>query len=195
MDMRKLHVTRSTGADVADVIDRPTANNLRRLPMQITNIHHAIAKLSIAMALCLSISTVPAFGQASSSSDAVGKVLDTTVATVPGATVHLINNATGAERIATTNDAGDWSIPNVPPANYKVRVEKQGFKTAQISSLDVEIGKTANGSVTLAAGGTEMTIEVSTLPPQLETQEATVGQVINQKQINDLPLNGRNVLQ
>src|ERR1700736_2847040 len=140
-------------------LDRPTANNLRRLPMQITNIHHAIAKLSIAIALCLSISTVPAFGQASSSSDAVGKVLDTTGASVPGATVHLVNNATGAERIATTNDAGEWSIPTLPPANYRVRVEKQGFKTSEIRSLEVEIGTAAKASVHLRVGGNTEPLE------------------------------------
>ncbi len=143
----------------------------------------------------LNIGTPSAFGQASSSSDAQGKVTDATGATVPGATIHLINVGTGAERTTTTNDAGEWSIPNIPPATYRLRVEKQGFKSSQIPALAVEIGKTANGSVTLAVGGTDETVEVTTLPPQLQTQEATVGQVIDQKQINDLPLNGRNVLQ
>lgn len=136
-----------------------------------------------------------AYGQASSSSDAVGRVTDSTGASVAGATVHLINNATGAERTATSNDSGDWSIPNLPPASYRVQVEKEGFKTSTIPSLAVEIGKTANGSVTLSVGERTETVEVSTLPPQLQTSEATVGQVIDQKQINDLPLNGRNVLQ
>lgn len=136
-----------------------------------------------------------AYGQASSSSDAVGRVTDSSGATVPGASVHLINNATGAERTTTTNDSGDWSIPNLPPANYRLRVEKEGFKSSQILSLDVEIGKTANGSVTLSVGERTETVEVSTLPPQLQTTEATIGQVIDQKQITDLPLNGRNVLQ
>jgi len=143
------------------------------------------------------LTTLPttAFGQASSSSDAVGKVTDATGATVTGATVRVVNNATGAERTVTTNDAGEWSVPNLPPANYRVRVEKQGFKASEIPSLDVEIGKAANGSMTLSVGGASETVEVSTLAPQLQTEEATVGQVIDQKQINDLPLNGRNVLQ
>ena len=150
---------------------------------------------ALVIALCLSLATALAFGQASSSSDAVGKVTDSTGATVPGATVHVVNNATGAERIATTNDSGDWSVPNIPPANYSIRVEKPGFKATEIKSLDVEIGKTANASVTLNVGQATETVEVTTLAAQLQTQEATVGQVINQKQINDLPLNGRNVLQ
>jgi hypothetical protein len=145
--------------------------------------------------VALGVITPSAYGQASSSSDAVGKVTDTSGATVPGASIHLINNATGAERTATTNDSGDWSVPNLPPASYLVRVEKAGFKTSEIKALDVEIGKAANGSMTLSVGSTNETVEVTTLPPQLQTQEATVGQVINQQQINDLPLNGRNVLQ
>ncbi|QEE30802.1 carboxypeptidase regulatory-like domain-containing protein [Terriglobus albidus] len=151
--------------------------------------------LAAAPLFVLNIASPAAFGQASSSSDAAGKVTDATGAAVPGATIHLVNNGTGAERIATSNNEGDWSIPNVPPSNYKIRVEKQGFKAAQIPSLDIEIGKTANGSVTLSVGEVTDTVEVSTLPPQLQTQEATVGQVIDQKQITDLPLNGRNVLQ
>ena len=157
------------------------------------------ARISLCAALlAIAISAIEvngALGQASSSSDAAGKVTDATGAVIAGATVHLINNATGAERTATTNDDGDWSIPNIPPASYKVRVEKPGFKTAQIPALDVQIGKAANGSVQLSVGEAAETVEVSTLPPQLQTQEATIGQVIDQKQINDLPLNGRNVLQ
>ncbi len=153
------------------------------------------AVMTALSAAVFSAAAPAAWGQASSSSDAAGRVTDATGATVPGATVHLINIGTGAERTTTTNDAGEWSIPNIPPANYRLRVEKTSFKASQIPTLPVEIGKTANGSVTLAVGGTDETVEVTTLPPQLQTQEATVGQVIDQKQVNDLPLNGRNVLQ
>ena len=114
--------------------------------------------------LVLNLSAPSALGQASSSSDANGTVTDASGATVPGAVVHVINNATGAERTATTNDSGDWSIPNLPPANYRLRIEKEGFKTSTIPSLDVEIGKTANGSVTLNVGERTETVEVSASP-------------------------------
>src|SRR5438552_740936 len=83
----------------------------------------ACTALLVAFITCLFGLTPAAYGQASSSSDATGKVTDQTGAAIPGAQVHLINNATGSERTATTNDNGDWSIPNLPPANYKVRVE------------------------------------------------------------------------
>ena len=165
------------------------------------SVRKTMRRLSIAIAitgapiLAFSLAAPSAFGQASSSSDAVGKVTDPTGASVPGATIHLVNNGTGSERTATTNDAGDWSIPNIPPANYRIRIEKQGFNASEIKSIDVEIGKTANAPVQLSVGAISQTVEVSTLPAQLQTQEATIGQVIDQKQINDLPLNGRNVLQ
>ncbi len=164
-------------------------------PRAVTAANVAFALAALTILVQLNLTTPAAYGQASSSSDAVGRVSDSTGASVPGATIHLINNATGAERTATSNDSGDWSVPNLPPANYKVRVEKAGFKTTEIPSLDVEIGKTANGSVTLNVGERTETVEVSTMPAQLQTSEATVGQVISQKQITDLPLNGRNVLQ
>ena len=165
----------------------------------------AVLRSARRSALALTLAALPvvalnavapsAYGQASSSSDAAGTITDSTGAAIPGATIHLINNATKAERTTTTNDGGQWSIPNLPPASYTLRVEKSGFKSANVPSLDVQVGQAANGSVTLQVGGSNETVEVSTLPPQLQTQEATVGQVIDQRQINDLPLNGRNVLQ
>jgi len=102
-------------------------NSLRR-----TSLAVLMATIPVVM---LSGTTPSAFGQASSSSDAAGKVVDSTGASIPGATVHLVNTGTGAERTATTNNDGSWSIPNIPPANYRIRVEKTGFKTAQIAYL------------------------------------------------------------
>src|ERR1700730_5399091 len=96
---------------------RKTWNSALLCTVRRSSLAAVIAVTPFALATML---TPIALGQASSSSDAAGKVTDATGATVPGATVHLVNNATGAERAATTNSDGDWSIPNVPPANYKV---------------------------------------------------------------------------
>src|SRR5258708_372391 len=183
--------------DTSTVVSKetPTQNRSGYAALDVLRRTSLAILMAATAAVAFSIVTPAAFGQASSSSDIAGRVTDATGATVPGATITVINNGTGAARTATSNDQGDWSIPNIPPANYKLRIEKAGFKAAQIPSIDVEIGKTANGSVTMAVGAVTDTIEVTTLAPQLQTQEATVGQVIDQKQINDLPLNGRNVLQ
>jgi hypothetical protein len=106
-----------------------------------------------------------------------------------------VNQGTAAERTATTNNDGDFSIPNLPPATYSMRVEKSGFKTTTIPAFDLLVGKDANESVVLSVGAANETVQVTSLAPQLQTSDAAVGQVIDQKQISDLPLNGRSVLQ
>ena len=73
--------------------------------------------------------------------------------------------------------------------------EKSGFKTTTIPSFDLLVGKDANESVVLSVGEANETVQVTSLAPQLQTSDAAVGQVIDQKQISDLPLNGRSVLQ
>jgi hypothetical protein len=162
-------------------------SNMRLLPLKVS------VALIFTIALCLS--TLSAIAQGSASSNIVGHITDLSGAVVPGAIVHVTNTATGAERSATTNDSGEYSLTNMPPANYKLTVERAGFKTSTIPSLDLLVDKTADASVVLSVGATTETVEVTTLPQQLQTTEATVGQVIDQKQVNELPLNGRNVLQ
>jgi Carboxypeptidase regulatory-like domain/TonB-dependent Receptor Plug Domain/TonB dependent receptor len=135
------------------------------------------------------------FAQQSSVSGIAGRVTDSTGAVVAGATIHVINQATAAERTTVSNNDGDFSMPNLPPATYDLRVEKSGFKTTTIPSLELLVGKTADQSVTLTVGEASETVQVTSLAPQLQTTDAAVGQVIDQRQISNLPLNGRSVLQ
>jgi hypothetical protein len=145
--------------------------------------------------IVIGVAPVLVSAQQSSISNIVGRVTDATGAVVGGATVHVVNQGTAAERTATTNNDGDFSIPNLPPATYSLRVEKAGFKTTTIRSFDLLVGKDANESVVLSVGEANETVQVTSLAPQLQTSDAAVGQVIDQKQISDLPLNGRSVLQ
>jgi Carboxypeptidase regulatory-like domain len=93
----------------------------------------SLAILMAALALvALNVVTSSAFGQANS--DIAGKLTDSTGA-IPRATVTLINNGTGAARATSSNDQDDWLIPNIPPVNYKLRIEKSGFKVAEIPSM------------------------------------------------------------
>ena len=182
---------------VGTVNSEPTPTTERTADKVLSILRQTSFALLIAVAPILAINALApsANGQASSSSDAVGRVTDSTGASIAGALVRLTNNATGAERQTTTNESGEWSIPNLPPASYRVRIEKPGFKTSEIKALEVEIGKTTDSDTVLSVGQATETVEVTSLPPQLQTQEATVGQVISSSQINELPLNGRNVLQ
>lgn len=133
--------------------------------------------------------------QESSISGIVGHITDSTGAAIVGAKVTITNTATGASRTATTNNSGDYSIPNLPPATYKLVIEQKGFRKVTLESLPLLVGKIANESFTMSVGEVSDSIEVTTAPGQMQTSEATVGQVINQRQIGTLPLNGRNVLQ
>jgi hypothetical protein len=161
-----------------------TKNNL------LTRILSVMAMLTAVLAF-----SIPALGQGTSQSGLVGTVTDATGAVIPGATVHLINTQTNAERTATTSGSGDYSMTNLQPANYKMRIDKDGFKAATVAPFDLQVGKIQNESLVLEIGSSSESVEVSTTAAQLQTADATVGQVIDQKQVNDLPLNGRGVLQ
>jgi hypothetical protein len=80
--------------------------------------------------LAINVFAPVAYGPASSSSDAVGSVTDSTGASIASVVVRLNNNATGAERQTTTNESGEWSVPNPSPGSYRLRVERPGFKTS-----------------------------------------------------------------
>lgn len=145
--------------------------------------------------LVVSFATMPLLAQESSISGVVGHITDSTGAVIVGARVTITNTATGASRVATTNDSGNYSIPNLPPATYKLVVEQSGFRKVTLESLSLLVGKTADESFTMSVGNVSDSIEVTTEPGRLQTSEAAVSQVIDQRQIGSLPLNGRNVLQ
>lgn len=148
-----------------------------------------------AIALFLPVLSVAVLAQESSISGIVGHVTDTTGAAIQNATVTVTNNGTGASRTTTTNASGEYSIPNLPPATYSIVVEKQGFKKVSLPSFDLLVGKVADESFSMGVGEATENVVVSSTGAQLQTTEATVGQAVNQRQIDTLPLNGRNVLQ
>jgi hypothetical protein len=135
------------------------------------------------LALIVALSPVLVLAQQSSVSNIVGHVTDSTGALVAGATVHIVNQATAAERTAVTNNAGDFSIPDLPPATYQLSVEKAGFKTTTIPALELLVGKDADENIMLSVGSANETVQVTSLTPQLQTSDAAVGQVIDQKQV------------
>jgi len=133
--------------------------------------------------------------QQTATSGIVGQVVDTTQAAIAGAAVTVTNTGKHAQRTAMTDAQGTFSIPNLPPATYEIRVEKMGFQTAVISAFDLLIGQIAHPTVTMTVGAVSKSVNVQAEAPLLQSQSAEVGQVIDSKQIADLPLNGRNIVQ
>lgn len=124
-----------------------------------------------------------------------GEVKDQTGAVVPSAPVTVTNAGTNVSRNSTTNDAGMYSFPSLVPGTYQVRVEAFGFQPIARTGIELQVQQTARIDFTLQLGQATQTVEVAASAQLLTTESATVGTVIAEKSINDLPLNGRNFLQ
>ena len=124
---------------------------------------------------------------------AVGTITDHSGAVVAGANVKLTNVDTGDFRTATTNAAGDYQFLNLPPGNYKIDVENSGFKHFVRTNVVVQVQGSTRVDAALELGNVSETVEVTSQAPLLETQQATIGQVVAGRAVTELPLNGRNV--
>ena len=132
--------------------------------------------------------------QESASSGISGQVMDSTKGAMPGATVTVTNLATNAQRVAVSDAEGRFTIPNLPPATYRIRIELAGFQTAEVPDLTLRNGEIARPSVVLGLANIAENVTVVGMSPLLQTANASVSQTINQKQIEDLPVAGRNLL-
>src|ERR1700730_14270723 len=124
----------------------------------------------------------------------VGRVSDTTGALVSGASVTLTSLATTETREATTDDTGGYPFVNLIPGSYRVEIESAGFKHLTQDRVDVRVDTVAVLNASLPLGDVRETVAVQEPTTLLETQSASVGQVIEGQQVQDTPLNGRNVM-
>ncbi len=121
-----------------------------------------------------------------------GVVTDTSGAVVAGATVTVTNTQTNATRTAVTNSVGNYSFPALQPGVYSVKVEIQGFQPEIRSAVELQVQQVARLDFQLSVGAVSTAVEVTGGAPLLATENATVGTVIENQRIVDLPLNGRN---
>ena len=121
-----------------------------------------------------------------------GRVTDATAAVIPGAAITVTNVATGVERKVESNAEGYFTVPLLLPGEYRVTVENQGFKPVVRSGIVLEVDQRAEINFTLEVGAVAERIEVHAAALQLNTQEGSQGQVIENRRIVELPLNGRN---
>ncbi len=124
-----------------------------------------------------------------------GVVRDSTGAMVTKASVVLRNSDTGVERSTVTNDTGTYVFPDINPGRYTLKVSAPSFSTKQISEFVLAVNQTATIDVSLAAGAQTEVVSVEATTEQLQVSTAELGTVIATKQVNDLPLNGRNFTQ
>ena len=134
-----------------------------------------------------------AYGQGATAT-IFGTVTDPSGAVVPGAQVTVTNSATGAVRTTETSDLGNYSLTSLVPGKYDVQVRMAGFRDALAADVEilVEQDREVGFALELGTGITEVEVTASTVA--LDTQTASLGEVITAKPISDLPLNGRNYL-
>src|ERR1700720_3643542 len=119
-----------------------------------------------------------------------GTVVDPSGAGVPNSTVTLTNTSTNAVRTTNSNEQGLYTFTSVPPGTYNLKVEHQGFKTTT-SNVEVLVQQSVRLDLTLQVGQVSESIEVSATAALLQSENATVGTVVETKSIVELPLNGR----
>ncbi len=124
----------------------------------------------------------------------VGVVSDATGGVISGAAVNLTNKGTGERRTVATQSDGSYRFVNLLPGTYRIEVEHSGFKRLIRDNIPVNVESAVRLDVTLEVGDTQQTIEVSAETPLLQTENASVSQVIVSRAVQELPLTGRNVL-
>src|SRR5678816_1005293 len=143
--------------------------------------------------LVVTLFTITAVAQ-TSTSRITGRVVDSKQASVPGASVTITNEATGVSQTQTTTEAGVYAFDALPVGDYTVTVEQNGFKKFLKTGNHLEVNNPLTVDVTLDIGQVSETVTVQGGPEQLQTANATIGNVVEQKAIETLPLNGRNPL-
>jgi hypothetical protein len=122
----------------------------------------------------------------------LGTVTDQSGGVIAAATVTVTDTQRGISRALTTDAAGEYDAPSLTPGTYAVRVEAKGFKTLERQGIDVGVGKEVRVDLIPQPGEQQQTVTVTEAVPLVETTNATLGGSIENKDINDLPLNGRN---
>src|ERR1044071_3615362 len=147
-------------------------------------------KPSIARALLLIPLLAAAVSAQTFRGTILGTVSDPNGALVAGAKVTVKNTGTGLERTTTTDDAGNYTVPELPIGPYEVRVEQTGFATTVVSNVSVEVASERRVDVKLSVAGQENLVVVAP-NVQVETTTNTLGGTITTKAIADMPINGR----
>jgi outer membrane receptor protein involved in Fe transport len=125
----------------------------------------------------------------------LGHVSDSSGASIATVKVTITNQATGVSRDATTNENGDYSFVNVAPAVYQAIFELKGFKKNVQKDLTVDVNQVLTLNSVLQVGGTQEVVDVTSEAPQVDTTSTQLGAVINDRSVNELPLNTRDTYQ
>src|ERR1700677_2293235 len=146
-----------------------------------------LVSVSLLLSASLSLHAQSTFGTV------IGSVTDSSGAAIPGASVTLTNVETQEKRTQDSNADGLFTFPNVTPGQYRVDVEKPGFKHFARTDVTVQVQLSVTIAAALQVGEVSQVVEVTSQTPLLQTESASLGTVVEQRKADELPLNGRNI--
>ena len=140
------------------------------------------------LAVCLSTQALHAQGVGAAIE---GTVRDNSGAIIPGAAITVIRTETNLQRSATSNSAGLFSVPDLPPGNYRIQVSHQGFQTRVMENVELVVGQQLVLNTALQVGEITQQITVTGEAALVDTSTSQVAGLVAERQVKDLPLNGR----
>jgi len=154
-------------------------------------LHHSQAVHFLGIGFAVFLACGPLFGQ-TVTGRILGNVADKSGAAISGAQVTIKDILRGVARTVQTDESGLYVAPDLIPGTYTVRVEARGFKSVEVVNVQLEVAKDARIDTTLQPGEVNEVVEVSGEVPLVDATSSTLGGTLSNKEINDLPLSGRN---
>src|SRR4051794_10755463 len=163
---------------------RPVSGSVRAFPA------FAITMLASALLMLQPLSGQSTVGRI------LGTVMDSSGAVIARTAVTVINTDTSVSRMMMTDDSGNYQFPSLLPGRYSLSAEQKGFRKAVVTGIVLQVNQEARYDLHMELGELAQEVKVSAEGiVQVQADDATLGQVVDQKKIEELPLNGRNFLQ
>jgi len=150
-------------------------------------------RIIVCLAALLILAAIPVAAQLPTGT-ILGTVRDASGASIPGAMVTLRNTDTNLTKTATTEQDGSYRFPELPVGHYEIKAEAPGFRTETHTGLNLEVTQTGVINFALQVGATTQQVTVSSEIPLVNTQDSTLGGTVNEQEMSELPLNGRNYI-
>jgi hypothetical protein len=145
--------------------------------------------------LCLTLALSAFLHAQTERASIVGAISDASGAPMEGVVVSVTNESTNTGSSATTDSSGAYTAVNLIPGSYRINASRQGFRPMVFRNFVLQVGQSARLDITMEIGAVEQAVEVTGTIPLLQTENASVGQVIGSEAVSALPLNGRNFVQ
>src|ERR1700723_3448008 len=153
--------------------------------------NHAVLLLSSVLSFYSVVTPTHLFAQVAGTASISGRVVDASNAAVPAATLTIKNIATSATQTANTDDQGRYAIPDLPIGPYEITASKACFRNSVRSGLTITVGSSPVVDFQLVVGQATESVSVSAEASQVQTNTSAVSSLVNQTQMRELPLNGR----